>query len=112
MEYQQLSLFKQAQEFKMYDGYEVKNNASIQIDGGKFKLIKGQIFYLVSKYNNKYSIALPNEQGGSYGFCVSSNKFKECFKYLNKKVYPKSKDIWNGINWVVNPDLAIQVNVF
>jgi hypothetical protein len=105
MEYQQLSLFEKVEAFSMYDGYQVINTVNILTDCGIERLAKGQIAYLTSKNSNKkYLIDFPNEFGGSYGIAISEKQFKEHFRYLNKKVYPKRKEIWNGNHWVMNPD--------
>lgn len=105
MFYQQISLLDGIENFEMYDGYEVVNTVNILIDCGREKLVKGQMAYFTTRINNKVAIEFPNEYGGAYGFNVSEKQFKEHFRYLDKKVYPKSKEIWNGKTWVKNPSM-------
>lgn len=105
MFYQQISFLDGIEKFEMYDGFEVINTVNIQTDCGRQKLKKGEIAYFVTKYNGKCSVDFPNEYGGAYGFDVSEKQFKEHFRNLNKKVYPKRKEIWNGKAWIKNPSM-------
>lgn len=105
MIYEQISLLDGFQNFEMYDGYEVMHTVNILAPNGKEKLKKGQLYYLVSSYSEEYTIALPNEYGGSYGFTVNEKQFKEHFRFINRKVYPKSEEVWNGKSWIKNPSM-------
>lgn len=105
MFYKQLSLLDEFKNYEMFDGYELINTVVILTDCGRQNLIKGEVAYIVTKYNNEVSIDFPNEYGGACGFSVSEKQFKEHFRYLNKKIYPKSKEIWNGKIWVRNPSM-------
>ena len=105
LDYIQLSIFDSAETFSMYDGYEIINTTKILTDCGIQELIAGQVAHLDIKHmDGYYSICIPNEYGGSYGFRVNENQFKSHFRYLSKKVYPKKKEIWNGRSWIENPE--------
>jgi len=105
MGYIQLSIFDSIETFKMYDGYKIINTTDILTDCGIQELVAGQVAYLVAKHiDGCYSVSIPNKYGGSYEFRVNGRQFKTHFIYLNRKVYPKSKDIWDGKSWIANPE--------
>lgn len=102
----QISLFEYFKVDAMYDGYEVLRTTNILTNGSRVKIIKGQQFYIITHDKDGYYVALPNEQGGSFGFYVSKSQFKKNFKLVYKKVYPKTKEIWDGKAWIKNPSVA------
>ncbi|SKC62057.1 hypothetical protein [Maledivibacter halophilus] len=108
MNCRQLSFFHKLEDFSMYDGYEVKDNVNIKIEtGALIKLVKDQKAYLVTRHkDNTFSIDLPNEHGGAFGFVINCNQFKKHFRYLGRKIYPKRKEIWDGKSWIKNPDFS------
>jgi hypothetical protein len=103
----QMSIFDFIKQYEMYDGLIVVKTRTLNILGGRIKIIKGQLFYLISKSKDGYSsIATPNEYGGSFGFPVTEKQFIENFHSVNHKVYPLSEEIWTGEKWIENPPLC------
>lgn len=102
----QISIFELLNNDEMYDGYEVSHPASILLPiGSKYKLQKGKYYLItrtVSDNQYTYTVAYPNQYGGSFCFSVSENQFKKHFKPLGDKLYPKSLEIWNGKKWMPN----------
>lgn len=105
----QISIFDILGLSEMYDGYKVKETKSITLEtcGSRSKIEKDKTCYLVTRHKEAglISIAFPNELGGSNGFCVTESQFHKSFTSIGKKIYPKSKEIWNGKAWVKNPAL-------
>jgi hypothetical protein len=102
----QLSIFDFIKQYSLYDGYEVSSTKSILSQGYKVKLIKGDKYYLICEHDGICNLSIPNKYGGSYGFTVTEKQLIENFKKLNLKVYPISREIWNGSKWISNPILA------
>lgn len=101
-------LDKKVHEWEMYDGFEVINTVNILTKCGRETLIKGKVAFINSYGDNHVNIAFPNEYGGTYGISISINQFEENFKSLNRKIYPKKKEIWDGEKWVKNPESDIK----
>lgn len=105
----QISIFDilESLESDMHDGYIVKYTKTIEACGSRIKIEKDKVCYLVAKDKNAglINIAFPNDFGGSSGFCVTENQFNKLFAPVGKKIYSKSKEIWNGKAWVKNPAL-------
>lgn len=101
----QLSLFDFIKVSDMYDGYIVKETKTIKCRGFRQKLTKGKICYLVIRHKRSelVTIAFPNNYGGSFGFSVTKEQFQNCFESIRKKIYPNSKEIWDGTAWIKNP---------
>lgn len=94
-------------DYEMYDGFKVEKDVAIKLRiGGIFKIVKG-IYYFMTRYKSEYTIALafPNQYGGSLVFTVTEEQFQKYFKSLGQKVYPNKTEIWNGENWIINPNL-------
>lgn len=89
----------------MYDGYIVTATKTITCNGLRHELTEGDICYFVTrqKRSGLVSIAFPNNYGGSYGFSVTNSQFNNYFESTGKKIYPKSKEIWDGTSWIKNP---------
>jgi hypothetical protein len=102
----QMSIFDFLKVDDMYDGYKVIKTATINVMGNRIKINKNDICYLVVKCKDGYvNVAFPDEYGGSLGLPVTEKQFSTLFEKLNRKVYPKSKEIWNGKSWIANPEL-------
>lgn len=103
----QMSIFEFLKIDEMYDGYKVIKTSTIDVMGNRIKINKNDICYLVVKCKDGYvNMAFPNEYGGSLGLPIREEKFNTLFERLNRKIYPKCKDIWNGKNWVPNPNMC------
>lgn len=98
---------KKVHEFEMYDGFEVINTVNILTKCGRETLSKGKVAFINSYGDNHVNIAFPNEYGGTYGISISISQFEENFKSLNRKIYPKKKEIWDGEKWIKNPDKEV-----
>lgn len=104
----QMSIFDLINLDEMYDGYRVRSTKTIEnLCGCRIKLVKDTLCYLITRHSrsNSISIAFPNKYGGSFGFTVTDNQFYKLFEPLNKKIYPISKEIWDGKAWINNPSL-------
>ena len=94
---------------EMYDGYKVKETRTLNLTHleTRMKVVKDAICYIVCRCHDGFvSISFPNEYGGSDGFSVTTEQFNSCFVSLHRKVYPKSKEIWNGKSWITNPNMC------
>ena len=84
-----------------YDAYVVTESKSFIACDSRKKIEVGEIYTLYCRLESADEVMISK----NYIFAIPKKIFDQCFKYIGHKILPKSKELWNGKKWIVNPSI-------